>query len=80
MTGRHGLGSGRRELCPVGRSLGAREHTFVAPRHAFVPAPFTTRADYHVRLEAIGLGRWASLFTGARETEDARGHEGRRAP
>jgi hypothetical protein len=80
MTGRHGLGSGGRDLRPGGRSLGAREHAFVAPRHALVPALTPTRAGFRVRLEAIGPGRWASLFTGARETEDARGHEGRRAP
>jgi hypothetical protein len=80
MTGRDGLGSGGRELRPEGRSRGAREHAFVIPRHVFVPAPFPTRAGFRVRLEAIGLGTWASLFTGARETEDARPHEGRHAP
>jgi hypothetical protein len=48
-------------------------------RHAFVRVPSPTRAGFRVRLEAIGLERWASLFTGARETECARGHDGRRA-
>ena len=87
MTGRHGLGTSRHELAPEGRSLGSRarslsvgEHAFVAHRHGFVPTPSPTRAGFRVRLEAIGLGRWASLFTGARVTGGARGHEGRRAP
>ena len=80
MTGRHSLGPAAHELGPVERSFGAGEQAFVPPRHAFVPALSPTRAAFRVRLEAIGLGRWASLFTGARVTGGAQGHEGRRAP
>jgi hypothetical protein len=50
-------------------------------RHAFGPLALSTCAGFRVRLRAIGLGRWASPFTGAgaRETESAAGHERRRA-
>ena len=38
-----------------------------------------TRAEFRSRLEAIGLGRWASLFTGACKSGEttAVGREGR---
>ena len=48
-------------------------------RYAFGTLASPTRVDFRARLEAIGLGRWASLFTGARETERARSDEGERA-
>jgi hypothetical protein len=50
-------------------------------RHASGALAFPTRARFRVRLRAIGLGWLASLFTGAgaRKTESAAGHEGRRA-
>jgi hypothetical protein len=37
-------------------------------RHTFGAVPFPTRARFRIRLGAIGLGRWASLFTGACES------------
>jgi hypothetical protein len=46
-------------------------------RHAFGTFSCPTGADFLARLEAIGLGRWASLYSGARETEGARTLEGR---
>ena len=79
MTGRHGFGATGHQLVSGGLSPGAREHAFVAHRHGCVSAPSPTGAGFRVRLEAIGLGRWASLFTGARVTGGARGSEGRRA-
>ena len=46
-------------------------------RHGSGAFPLPTRADYRGRLEAIGLGRWASLYPGARLTlgvRQLRGH------
>ena len=39
--------------------------------HAFGTVLSPTVARFRVRLEAIGLGRWVSLFTGAREAGPA---------
>ena len=40
-------------------------------RHAFGTLPSPTRAGFRGRLEAIGLGRWASLFSRASRSEVA---------
>ena len=42
-------------------------------RHAFGAIPLPTRGRYRDRLEAIGLGRWASLFTGACDSREPLG-------
>jgi hypothetical protein len=42
-----------------------------ASRLGFGTVPFPTRADFRVRLEAIGSGRWVSHLTGARVTVGA---------
>jgi hypothetical protein len=43
-----------------------------ASRHGLGTVPFPTRADFHVRLEAIGSGRWVSHLSGARVTLGSR--------
>ena len=48
-------------------------------RPTFDAFPSPTRAHFRGRLEAIGLGRWASLFTGGRVFE-VRAAVGRRWP
>jgi hypothetical protein len=45
-------------------------------RHGFGTVPWPTRAHFRGRLEAIGLGRWASLYLGAWRSRAARGHKG----
>jgi hypothetical protein len=45
-------------------------------RHGFGTVSRPTRADFRGRLEAIGLGRWASLYSGAWRSKAARGCEG----
>ena len=49
----------------LGRRLG------LARRHAFGTLVSPTGADFGGRLEAIGLGRWASLFSRASRSEVA---------
>jgi hypothetical protein len=49
-----------------------------ANRHDLGAVPSPTRADFFARLEAIGLGRWASLYTGACEREQGAAVEERR--
>jgi hypothetical protein len=64
VTGRRSAQGSVRLAAPVaGRAAACRTR-----RHALVAVSSPTRARLRVRLEAIGLGRWASLFTGARET------------
>ena len=47
-------------------------------RHEFGAVPFPTRAHFRARLEAIGLGRWGSLFPGAcNPLESSSGRDGR---
>jgi hypothetical protein len=41
-------------------------------RHDVGALALPTRANFRGRLEAIGLGRWASLYPGARLTERIR--------
>jgi hypothetical protein len=47
-------------------------------RHGFGTVPSPTRATFRGRLEAIGLGRWASLYPGARGGVGVPRHDGRR--
>jgi hypothetical protein len=48
-------------------------------RHDAGALALPTRTNFRGRLEAIGLGRWASLYPGARLTEGVR-HRGRLQP
>jgi hypothetical protein len=64
VTGRRSAQGSVRMAAPVaGRAAACRTR-----RHALVAVSSPTCARLRVRLEAIGLGRWASLFTGARES------------
>jgi hypothetical protein len=64
VTGRRSAQGSVRLAAPVaGRAAAGRTRW-----HALVAVLSPTGARLRVRLEAIGLGRWASLFTGARET------------
>jgi hypothetical protein len=59
----------------VGPTAGRRpdaEAGLPTSRHGLGTVPFPTRADFRVRLEAIGSGRWASHLSGARVTLGSR--------
>ncbi len=60
-----------------GAGAGSGSHPGRSP-HASGTVPSPTRADFHGRLQAIGLGRWASLYPGARRAGGASSREGRR--
>jgi hypothetical protein len=48
----------------------------MSKRHSFGTVQWPTHADFRGRLEAIGLGRWASLYSGAWRSKEAGGLAG----